>query len=201
MREPIRGDIVCIDRGNYWHYAVYDNVNRVIHYTSKDSDTSGENIVSETNFEHFLRGGESFKIVMFPEKFIDDRTYIKGVMPSAHNGFVSTRDIYGLFFGVAKMVTSASLAIARVYEELKALDYRLIEADEVIARAEGLLGENKYSLITNNCEHFAVWCKTNVHDSHQTSMYRHLKKLQKLLEECENNMIWSEKRTSIFPRF
>lgn len=199
MREPIRGDILRIDRGNYWHYAVYDNVKRVIHYTSKGSDTSGENIVSETDFEHFLRGGNSFEIVIFPERFIDDRTYIKGVMPGSYHGFANTRDIFDLLFGVAKIVTSTSLAIARVYEELKALNYRLIEPDEVIARAEKKLGENKYNLMLNNCEHFAVWCKTDVYDSHQTSMYRHLKKLEKLLEEYESNKIWGEKRTKIVP--
>lgn len=32
--------------------------------------------------------------------------------------------------------------------------------DVVIARARGRLGENKYHLVFNNCEHFAVWCKT-----------------------------------------
>lgn len=199
MREPIRGDVLRIDRGNYWHYAVYDNVNRVIHYTSKGSDTSGENIVSETNFEHFLRGGQSFEIVIFPETFIDERTYVKGVMPSTCNGIIDFPNSYNLFLIFAKTLTSASLAITRVYEELKALNYRLIEPDEVIARAEKKLGENKYNLMLNNCEHFAVWCKTDVYDSHQTSMYRHLKKLEKLLEEYESNKIWGEKRTKIVP--
>lgn len=31
---------------------------------------------------------------------------------------------------------------------------------EVIARATACLGERDYSLLTNNCEHFALWCKT-----------------------------------------
>jgi hypothetical protein len=32
--------------------------------------------------------------------------------------------------------------------------------DVVIERAESRLGERQYNLLTNNCEHFASWCKT-----------------------------------------
>ena len=40
-------------------------------------------------------------------------------------------------------------------------------ADDVIRRAESRLGEEKYSLLFNNCEHFATWCKTGISDSKQ----------------------------------
>jgi hypothetical protein len=39
--------------------------------------------------------------------------------------------------------------------------------DVVIERAKSRLGESKYHLIFNNCEHFATWCKTGLHDSEQ----------------------------------
>jgi hypothetical protein len=39
--------------------------------------------------------------------------------------------------------------------------------DVVVNRAISRLGENKYNLIFNNCEHFATWCKTGVSDSQQ----------------------------------
>lgn len=40
--------------------------------------------------------------------------------------------------------------------------------DEVVVnRAESRLGENKYNLVFNNCEHFATWCKTGISDSKQ----------------------------------
>ena len=32
-------------------------------------------------------------------------------------------------------------------------------ADRVISRANKRLGEKKYNLVFNNCEHFAAWCK------------------------------------------
>jgi len=40
-------------------------------------------------------------------------------------------------------------------------------SEDTVKRAESRLGENNYNLITNNCEHFAVWCKTDNAVSYQ----------------------------------
>lgn len=47
--------------------------------------------------------------------------------------------------------------------------------EETVERAKSKLGENKYSLPLNNCEHFAIWCKTGIHKSSQVDKV--LKKL------------------------
>ncbi len=39
--------------------------------------------------------------------------------------------------------------------------------DVVVARAKSRLGEDKYSFLFNNCEHFANWCKTGISESQQ----------------------------------
>jgi NC domain. len=39
--------------------------------------------------------------------------------------------------------------------------------EETVERAKSKLGENQYNLPFNNCEHFAIWCKTGVHKSIQ----------------------------------
>ncbi|HBL09906.1 MAG TPA: NC domain-containing protein [Cyanobacteria bacterium UBA11162] len=39
--------------------------------------------------------------------------------------------------------------------------------DVAIQRAKSRLGERKYNLLFNNCEHFATWCKTGVSYSQQ----------------------------------
>jgi|GEM_PF-1085416 len=39
--------------------------------------------------------------------------------------------------------------------------------EETVQRAKSKLGENRYSLPFNNCEHFAIWCKTGIHQSTQ----------------------------------
>jgi Lecithin retinol acyltransferase/PspA/IM30 family len=43
--------------------------------------------------------------------------------------------------------------------------------DLVVERAESRIGERKYDLLTNNCEHFANWCKTGQNTSHQLLNY------------------------------
>ena len=43
--------------------------------------------------------------------------------------------------------------------------------DVVIERAESRLGEQQYSLLTNNCEHFATWCKVGKAESRQITNF------------------------------
>lgn len=38
---------------------------------------------------------------------------------------------------------------------------------EVARRARSRLGENRYNLLTNNCEHFCEWCVRGEHRSYQ----------------------------------
>ena len=39
------------------------------------------------------------------------------------------------------------------------------DAEEVIRRARTRLGEKRYRLLSNNCEHFVEWC---LHDMHRS---------------------------------
>jgi hypothetical protein len=42
-----------------------------------------------------------------------------------------------------------------------------------LRRAMGRLGEQNYNLLFNNCEHFAIWCKTGRHRSAQVEDWLH----------------------------
>lgn len=42
--------------------------------------------------------------------------------------------------------------------------------EQIIERAMSRVGENKYNLAFNNCEHFAVWCVTGKSESKQVQM-------------------------------
>jgi hypothetical protein len=46
-------------------------------------------------------------------------------------------------------------------------DEPLFEVDEIISRARSRLGENRYRMLSNNCEHFVEWCFYDVHRSFQ----------------------------------
>lgn len=43
--------------------------------------------------------------------------------------------------------------------------------DVVVQRAVSRLGEHKYNLLFNNCEHFATWCSTGVNHSQQVKAF------------------------------
>ena len=57
-----------------------------------------------------------------------------------------------------------------VYVRLE--DSRRFDQDEVVHRAGSRLGENRYKLLTNNCEHFCEWCVHGVHRSYQVDNLR-----------------------------
>jgi hypothetical protein len=44
---------------------------------------------------------------------------------------------------------------------------RWFEQHEVVRRARLRLGEDRYSVLTNNCEHFCEWCVRGEHRSYQ----------------------------------
>jgi hypothetical protein len=66
--------------------------------------------------------------------------------------------------------------------------------EEVIARAQSRLGEVRYNLALNNCEHFATWCKTGHHVSGQVAKvkevalkYARVSKVKVSVWLCEGN--------------
>jgi hypothetical protein len=58
----------------------------------------------------------------------------------------------------------------------KKKDIKIYSDEETVKRAFSRLGEKKYDLVNNNCEHFAMWCKTGVSVSYQ------VKKVERVVE-------------------
>lgn len=46
-------------------------------------------------------------------------------------------------------------------------EYHLMTPQQTVERARASLGKMGYNILTNNCEHFAIWCKTDMHVSYQ----------------------------------
>jgi hypothetical protein len=45
------------------------------------------------------------------------------------------------------------------------------ERDEIVRRARSRLGENRYSVLTNNCEHFSEWAQFGLSRSEQVERW------------------------------
>lgn len=152
-RKVRRGDVIGVARTGYDHYGVYVSKSEVIHYTSPNSDV-GDNKIMATTFERFMRGAPDFFILNFPG---EPGKAKKSIGIGASSIFTpSPRDV-----------------LPSIFDLLRQINYKRYSADEIVSRARSRLGENSYSLLFNNCEHFAIWCATNVKESQQ---------IQKILE-------------------
>lgn len=141
-RGICRGDIVGVDRGLYEHYAVYVGDDLVIHYAGGGGDFGGDVVIREASFQDFLGEETSYFVCEFPENHKPpqkQRHIASSIMPNM-------RGLLDLF---------------------KGWQYHLFSPEETVARAYSRLGERNYNLLTNNCEHFAIWCKTNISESWQ----------------------------------
>ena len=75
-------------------------------------------------------------------------------------------------------VTGLDAVIAGVQTAVRLLPssscgtYHLYSPTETIQRARRRLGEAQYNLLTNNCEHYALWCKTGIAESYQVNALR-----------------------------
>lgn len=140
--QPKNGDILRVNRGLYSHYGVYAEPGHVIHYTGATGPDDFNGIVRETTLDEFLNGSPSFSVCTFPEH----PQFLPAVKP-----------------------TNTLSRILQAVRVLRLMDYHLYSGDETVQRARSRLGEGGYNLALNNCEHFAVWCKTGVKDSSQVN--------------------------------
>ena len=161
------GDIIRVKRImpllGYWHWAVYVGEGKVIHYTSAHSDISADNTVQQTSLSHFLRDESQFEKVLFPEHYQLEKRQARQPLPDLDSPHLNKK-VVALF----KAVRFAS----KVIQHLQSIKYHHYSAADVIARAQSRLGETNYRLFFNNCEHFALWCKTGLAQSQQTAFWQ-----------------------------
>jgi hypothetical protein len=143
-QEVQRGDIIGVDRGLYQHYAVYIGNDKVIHYSGSQGDFNDDIYIREASFQEFLGDSTEYFICQFSNRYKAPRKRCSPALLPTPTGLLDdTIDI------------------------LKNFQYHLFTPEETVARAYSRLGERKYDIINNNCEHFAIWCKTNISESGQ----------------------------------
>ena len=130
-----RGDVIGVSRnGLYVHFGIYLGNGRVIHYCGEGNDFGGKVTVHEAPFSEFIKGSKHCFVVWF-----DAGTTVR-----------------------VQHATTFLWSGSNVYYENSNYrkKYSVFSAEETIRRAKERLGEEKYNLVTNNCEHFAMWCRT-----------------------------------------
>lgn len=148
---PNPGDILRVSRGLYYHYGVYAGGNRVIHYASKTGDFGDDICVHETTLNSFCCGGR-YMVCSFSS------TYRKPDLGTKVLDMIQHPTLFTI------MDSLSALAL-----ELSSSGFHLYSGKETAERARSRIGEDKYNIIFNNCEHFAVWCKIGISESAQVS--------------------------------
>lgn len=145
---PVPGDIIGVDRGMYQHYGIYAGDNRVIHYTADTSDLDPENAeIQETSLERFLRDDTEYFILEADEP---SDSLLESFLAAALSNEKET----------GKRNRKKDTGAVQPFTP-----------EETLKRARSRIGERKYNLLTNNCEHFVVWCKTGISESRQVRQW------------------------------
>ena len=126
-------------------YGVYENDDTVYHYVAENSDF-GRATIHVTTLERFIADSGNYFVLEFPEE----------------HGKPSKVAMLTL----AGVKPKIKLELPSIFDYKKS-KYKIYSPSETIKRARSRLGESNYNLITNNCEHFAIWCKTGIEESHQ----------------------------------
>ena len=147
--ELRKGDVIGVHRigGVYDHYGIYTGKGKVIHFSDEGSDMGDDIRIRRATLAQFKNGADNVFVVDF-EAY---RDYVEnpGLLELLEEGIagIALRSLFG-----SETIT-------------------IYSPEETVKRAESQLGEGNYNLVFNNCEHFAVWCKTGVKESTQVQRF------------------------------
>lgn len=203
------GDVICVRRDAgikgitlYEHYGIYAGEDEVIHYASPTGDLNelDDIAVRKQPMEMFLRESDTFYVLHFPTITPDDELkYFVNFI----SGFGSILAFNSLLFPLTFLNLSLSFPLAlksvteinKLIYGLKKAEYRLFSHEESLRRAISRLGERAYNLITNNCEHLAMWSRigweesTQVNRVLQTGVVNIAAKIPLKAEILKNNIV------------
>ena len=165
MDKAEYGDVIYVDRGMYKHFGIYSGEGRkesVIHYVKQEGGDvldccSGR--VAETSLKKFLGGDSEYCVFEFEDPDVLDK--LSDLFCASLNPFSrrSPADIGAEILGDA-----VSFLFDIEQDEEKR---RIYSSQETVERARSCIGQGEYDLLTQNCEHFAMWCKTGEKESAQ----------------------------------
>ena len=157
------GDVIYVQRDcgifGYKHFGVYSGSRNVIHYTKEGSEPFN-GVIRETSLTKFLDGDSDCYICSF-DKRGRQRSSKSALLPAGILGTAALNISPTLF------LLDILPAMKEIYDLLFGEQAKLFSAAETVKRARSRIGEHGYNLLLNNCEHFAVWCKTGVEKSEQ----------------------------------
>lgn len=146
-----KGDVIGISRKSafhiYEHYAVYIGNNQVVHYAGDNADFTKDIRVRKAYLSDFLK---------------DDKDYFVLYFQDGRNRPIKIHSRTQFKLGDKCFDVAVKLKPNK--------KYYLYSPCETVKRALSKLGESEYNLFMNNCEHFAIWCKTGISECYQLKL-------------------------------
>lgn len=149
--ELKKGDVIGVNRigGIYDHYGIYTGDREVIHFSNEGSDFGGDIRVRRATLSQFKNRASNVFVVDF----------------EAYRDYVENPSLWDLLLKEGIV----GIALRKLFGNEKKIT--LYSPEKTVERAESQLGKGNYNLVFNNCEHFAVWCKTGVKESGQVDKF------------------------------
>lgn len=185
------GDIIGVKRFYvicpFVHYGVYAGDGKVIHYAPKDwnGDDSFACLDAKSCKAALKRAWEyEYNITSsdIPENVIGILNKLKRIADVISENVANAQEcsvheapfseFLGQFMGKATEKFFVLRAEDENSESVGTGD--VFSAEKTLMRARQRIGEASYRLTSNNCEHFAMWCRTGVSTSHQADTIEHL---------------------------
>ncbi len=144
--ELKKGEVLCVNRmgGAYDHYGIYIGNRKVIHYSDESGDTGKDIRIREATLSRFKNNASEIFAIDF----------------EAYRDYIENPELFD-FAGLFKLA----------FDNLFGNELHLYSPEETVERAKSRLGERAYNLLLNNCEHFAIWCKTGKYESSQVKKF------------------------------
>lgn len=140
------GDIASVRDGLLNRYGVWTG-KMFIQYAK---NVSGKRAVHEVSFRDFSGGADSLAICEFPKRYGHPKERMQPIVaPSS-------------------IVMPPDKLWRLIAQGAKAKKYKVYSPEETVARAKSRIGDTDF--LTS--EHFAMWCKTGIAESHQLEKLR-----------------------------
>ena len=107
--------------------------------------------IDETGMEKFLGNSNRYYVYKFPQKALKPIKRIRGQ-------------------GLNRGYKENAYAMYMLLKLKNIVKYKIYSPEETVKRARSRIGERSFNLGFNNCEYFAVWCKTGVSQSYQVNL-------------------------------
>ena len=189
FRVPAMGDVIGVERGAYDHYGVYVSDDEVIEFSPRNKE--GRCIIQRTTFSAFIGGSKHCFYLVFPEQYGTPGKVAFSPKVRVLRGIQLERSqIIRTFLDSIRPNVGAYWDVNVAQALDTPAQYHLYSPQETVERARAHVGKDRfgdgasepYSLHRNNCEHFAIWCKTGLRMSTQAErgMIRSLRALADL---------------------